>query len=82
MWRIHLIGMPLFAVACTKMVMFLFDRDLNLAAVAVGSVLCSFVLAFTTACLIALWLWPDLLRRAEPRDDMEKPALANAPLPR
>ena len=65
LWRIHLIGMPLFALICYNMVMFLFERGVNPAVVALGSVLCAFLLAFTIARLVALWFWPDLLRQAD-----------------
>lgn len=65
MWRIHLIGTPLFALLCYESVMTLFDFGLNPAFVAFGSVLGSAVVAFTTARLVALWLWPDLLRQAD-----------------
>jgi hypothetical protein len=64
-WRIHLIGMPLFALICIKLALFLFDRSVDPALIAFGSAFCSLVLAFTIARLIALWLWPDLLRRAD-----------------
>jgi hypothetical protein len=65
LWRIHLIGMPLFALICYKMVMFLFERGIDPAIVAFGSVFCSFIIAFGIARLVALFLWPELLRRAD-----------------
>jgi hypothetical protein len=64
-WRIHLIAMPLFAVCCYNLVMFLFERGVDPAVVALGSVLSSYVVAFAIARLIALWLWPELLRQAD-----------------
>jgi hypothetical protein len=64
-WRIHLIAMPLFAVCCFKLVMFLFDSGLDPAIVAAAGVVPPYVLALALARRICLWLWPDLLRRAD-----------------
>ena len=63
--RIHLIGMPLFAVCCYKTAMFLLDRDFGPLIIAVVSVVPTAVLAFALARGIALLLWPDLLREAD-----------------
>jgi hypothetical protein len=63
--RIHLIAIPLLAACCYNLVMFLFERGVDAAVVAFGSVAASAVIAFTTARVIALWLWPELLRRAD-----------------
>jgi hypothetical protein len=64
-WRIHLIGMPLFCIACFELVMFLFNHGVDPLIVAVVSVVPTYVAAFAAARGIALMLWPDLLRKAD-----------------
>jgi hypothetical protein len=63
--RIHLIGLPLFAVCCYEIAMFLLDRNFDPVIIAIVSVLPTAVIAFTVARYVALLLWPDLLRDAD-----------------
>ena len=58
-------AMPLFTVCCWNLVMFLFARGVDAAAVALGSVVASYAIAFAIARAVALFLWPELLRRAD-----------------
>jgi len=64
-WRIHLIAMPLFAICCFKLVMFLFNGGVDPLIVAIASVVPTYIAAFAVARGVALWLWPDLMRRAD-----------------
>jgi hypothetical protein len=64
-WRIHLIALPLFAVGCYFLVMFLFNCGFDPAIDAFVGVALPCMVAFALARRIALWLWPELLRRAD-----------------